>query len=54
MKKDYKGTNISSDKRESQSALDISTLLKGVLPEAKKKKSRSKRFERIARLLENN
>lgn len=38
-------------KSKSVSALDVSPLLKEVYPKPKKKKRRSKRFERISRLM---
>jgi hypothetical protein len=47
----YKGTNISSTQTPA-SAMDVSPLLKDVYAKPKKKKSRSKRYGRIARLLE--
>lgn len=51
MKKNDSGTNINPT-TTTQSSLDISPLLKEIYPTPKKRKTRSKRFQRIARLLQ--
>lgn len=46
-------TNIPSNSKKPTGVMDISPLLKEVYPKPSKKKTKSKRYDRIRRMLEN-